>query len=47
MIGLALTVGIPLFGGIILALIGNKRIGANLNVFFSFATFVASIWLAS
>jgi hydrogenase-4 component F len=40
------VLGIPLTGGLVLALVGNRGYAAELNSLFSLATFVASIKLA-
>jgi hydrogenase-4 component F len=40
------VLGIPLTGGLVLALVGNRGYAAELNALFSLATFVASIRLA-
>ena len=40
------VLGIPLAGGLVLALLGNRSYAAELNSFFSLATFIASLRLA-
>jgi hydrogenase-4 component F len=40
------VLGIPLAGGLVLALCGNRRYAAELNSLFSLATFIASLRLA-
>jgi hydrogenase-4 component F len=40
------VLGIPLAGGLVLALVGNRNYAAELNSLFSFATFLAALKLA-
>ncbi len=45
MIVVFLILSLPLFGGLILAFIPDKKVAASVNIWISFATFLVSIWL--
>src|SRR5665213_197921 len=44
---LVLILATPLFGSVVLALMGHKPNGRNVNVIFSFGTFLASVFLTT